>query len=364
MSLKVTCEMKEGILKEIIQDRDDLIGVDSVVNFAWAELQECVNALSMAIEQLTKRIDKECTNLNVNDSSCHELQKAEKDKWAIGFANLHVLKDQLHCKLHARKAKLGRLDHRHGQQEVDQSLCSQIQKAVKKQSTGIDSTLQKYNEKLRSLVSLQGKGGIPLDKWLPPELKKDGLYSLDVDQDIWQDYDLSDFEELPKWIIDPTVKDGIPLTQSIQTCCSEKKQFIAEQQNLCQWIYREIHVTNAIYTTSLPKDLDVAFHALLKFHDLAVLLETCRITLTSPGITTDQLQWPDFTPPAHIKDFPFLKEVKDHVQSGLEPDVHQEGGQMPSDISQDVNDTVSLDDDDEGMLEEAVEAWLSELDDD
>ena len=84
----------------------------------------------------------------------------------------------------------------------------------------------------------------------------------------------------------------------------------------------------------------------------------------SPGITTDQLQWPDFTPPAHIKDFPFLKEVKDHVQSGLEPDVHQEGGQMPSDISQDVDDTVSLDDDDEGMLEEAVKAWLSELDDD
>src|SRR5260221_14056636 len=115
--------------------------------------------------------------------------------------------------------------------------------------------------------------------WLPPELKKDGLYSLDVDQDIWQDYDLSDFEELPKWIIDPTVKDGIPLAHSIQSCCSEKKQCIAEQQNLCQWIYSEIHVTNALYTTSLPKDLDVAFCALLKLHELAVLLEMCRTTL-------------------------------------------------------------------------------------
>jgi len=92
--------------------------------------------------------------LNANDSSHHELWKAEKYKWAIGFANLHVLKDQLHCKLQAQKAELGRLDHQHGQQEVDQSLHSQIEKAVKKQSTGIDSTLQKYNEKLRSLVSL------------------------------------------------------------------------------------------------------------------------------------------------------------------------------------------------------------------
>src|SRR5258707_12306517 len=318
----------------------------------------------MAIEQLTKQINKECANLNANDSSHHELWKAEKDKWAISFANLHVLKDQLHRKLQAQKAKLGRLDHQHGQREVDQSLCSQIEKVVKKWSTGINSMLQKYNEKLRSLVSLQGKGGIPLDKWLPPELKKDGLYSLDVDQDIWQDYDLSNFEELPKWIIDPTVKDGIPLTQSIRSCCSEKKQCIAEQWNLCQWIYGEIHVTNTLYTTSFPKDVDVAFHALLKLHKLAVLLEMCRTTLMSLGITTDQLQWPDFMPPAHIEDFPFLKEVKDCVQSGLEPDVHQEGGQMPSDISQDVDDTISSDDDDEGMLEEAVEAWLSELDDD
>src|SRR5258708_11836422 len=320
MSLKVTHEMKEGILKEIIQGQDDLIGVDSVANFAWAELQEHVNTLSMAIEWLTKQIDKECANLNANDSSHCELQKAEKDKWAIGFTNLHVLKDQLHCKLQARKAELGRLDHWHGQREVDQSLHSQIEKVVKKRSTGIDSTLQKYNEKLRSLVSLQGKGGIPLDKWLPPELKKDGLYSLDVDQDIWQDYDLSDFEELPKWIIDPTVKDGIPLAQSIWSCCSEKKRCIAEQWNLYQWIYSEIHVTNTLYTTSLPKDMDVAFHASLKLHELAVLLKMCRTTLMSPGITMDQLQWPDFMPPAHINDFPFLKEVKDHVQSGLEPE--------------------------------------------
>ena len=115
MSLKATCEMKEGILKEIIQDQDDLIGVDSAANFAQAELQEHVDTLSMAIEWLTKQIDKECANLNVNDSSHCELWKAEKDKWAIGFANLHVLKDQLCHKLQAWKAELGKLNHQHGQ---------------------------------------------------------------------------------------------------------------------------------------------------------------------------------------------------------------------------------------------------------
>src|SRR5258708_12717615 len=92
MSLKATCKMKEGILKEIIHDQDDLIGVDSVANFAQAELQEHVNALSTAIEWLTKQIDKECANLNVNDSSHHELHKAEKDNYAISFQNLHAFK--------------------------------------------------------------------------------------------------------------------------------------------------------------------------------------------------------------------------------------------------------------------------------
>src|SRR5258708_12793407 len=126
MSLKATCKMKEGILKEIIQDQDDLIGVDSVANFAQAELQEHVNALSMAIEWLTKQIDKECANLNANDSSCCELWKAEKDKWAIGFTNLHVLKNQLHCKLQPSKPQLQTLTHHHPHRTQDQNLCTQI----------------------------------------------------------------------------------------------------------------------------------------------------------------------------------------------------------------------------------------------
>src|SRR5260370_8589118 len=143
--------------------------------------------------------------------------------------------------------------------------------------------------------------------WLPPELKKDGLYLLDVDQDIWQDYDASDFEMLPKWLVDPAMKDGIPLAQLIQTCESEKQQCTAEQSNLCQWIYSEIDATSVLYATSLSKDFDVAFHALLKLHELAELLEMCRTTLP----------WPQFKLPAHIQDFLFLIEVKDHLQSIL-----------------------------------------------
>ena len=120
---------------------------------------------------------------------------------------------------------------------MDQNLQAHVKKAVKSQSGSIESTWKKYNDKLKKLALLCGTHGIPRSAWLPPEIKKDGLYQLDVDQDIWQEYDMSDFEEPPKWLMDPEVKEGILLAQTIVSCCSEKRRLVAEQRNLCCWIY-------------------------------------------------------------------------------------------------------------------------------
>ena len=65
---------------------------------------------------------------------------------------------------------------------------------------------------------MQGENGIVWDAWLPPPLKKDGLYQLDMDQDIWLDYDPSHFEELPPWLTDTSVKEGIPFAQMVVNC--------------------------------------------------------------------------------------------------------------------------------------------------
>ena len=92
MSLKATCEMKEGILEELMQDGDGLSGMDSAANLAWVEWQESVDALYTAIKQLTQQINRECSHLNKKDSSHSGLQKTENDKWVMGFANLHVLR--------------------------------------------------------------------------------------------------------------------------------------------------------------------------------------------------------------------------------------------------------------------------------
>jgi hypothetical protein len=212
----------------------------------------------------------------MKDDSRIELRKAEKNGWAIGFANLRVLKEQLLCKLQAHKAELSRLDRPHGQREVDQNLRAHVEKAVKSRSGGIESTRKKYNDKLKKLALLRGTCGIPRNAWLPSEIKKDGLYQLDVDQDIWQEYDMSDFEEPLKWLTDPEVKEGILLAQTTVTCCSEKQWLVAEQRNLCSWICSEVAVTRMLYASSLSKDIDVAFFALMRLHELHGLLKTWK----------------------------------------------------------------------------------------
>ena len=107
MSLKATLQMEKDILGDLLKEGKTLgVRTDSAANLAHMEWQECVDILHAAINCLENHIKKECWTLNAKDSSCRELQKAQKDKWAIGFTNLHVLKDQLLHKLQTQRAEL------------------------------------------------------------------------------------------------------------------------------------------------------------------------------------------------------------------------------------------------------------------
>ena len=80
-----------------------------------------------------------------------ELQKLKSDKWTNKLLNLCIIKDQLLHKLQARKAELSVLDQSHAVQVLDQSMKAHVEKAVNKCSHGIESTLSKYNDKLKEL---------------------------------------------------------------------------------------------------------------------------------------------------------------------------------------------------------------------
>src|SRR5258708_24182099 len=115
--------------------------------------------------------------LALKGDSLEELKWAENDEWMKGFLNLHILKDQLLCKLHSQKEELRQLARHHNSHIVNQSLHAHVTKAFKNRSSGIEVTLKKYNGRLKQLSQLQGKGGIVKHTWLPPPLAKYELYN-------------------------------------------------------------------------------------------------------------------------------------------------------------------------------------------
>ncbi|KAF9511567.1 hypothetical protein BS47DRAFT_1363715 [Hydnum rufescens UP504] len=122
------------------------------------------------------------------------LANLKKDKWINLQLNIHVLHDQLITKLHAHKFELANLECAHASQAMDQKTKSHIEKVVKQHAPGIEATVHKYNAKQKEMLKEQGKNGVQRDAYVPLELVMEGLFNLDIDQDIWENADMVDFE--------------------------------------------------------------------------------------------------------------------------------------------------------------------------
>ncbi|KAF9505494.1 hypothetical protein BS47DRAFT_1400330 [Hydnum rufescens UP504] len=147
---------KRGNLKDLIAEGNDLV-------------QDDTTAAMKPSWRLETMINKKTNELRLTDrASASELNRLKKDKWVNIQLNLRALREQLLKKLRARK----------------------------------------------------GRGGIRRDAYILPMLTMDGLYKLDVDQDIWEDSrgDIADFPDgvVPPWLADPSVKEGILISQEVQ----------------------------------------------------------------------------------------------------------------------------------------------------
>src|ERR1700676_1284467 len=80
------------------------------------------------------------------------------------------------------------------------------------------------------MMKLWGRHGIPRNAVIPPPIEMKGLFSLDVDNDIWQDIGLANDEfggKVPPWLGDKDVQNGIQLVQEITNC--------SDELYLCEW---------------------------------------------------------------------------------------------------------------------------------
>jgi hypothetical protein len=75
----------------------------------------------------------------------------------------------------------------------------------------------------------------------PQSIQRDGLFKLDVDDDIWQDVGLDDEYDggIPLWLGDDAIRSGIQALLQRDRCHEEELRLRKERCNLQHWFINE-----------------------------------------------------------------------------------------------------------------------------
>ena len=123
--------------------------------------------------------------------------------------NALALKQRLCDRLCHRKFELENMEHAYHNTVNHAKLEAHTQQQVKCKEPGIQTLARKYNALCNLLVDMIKSKKAPLGAVAPLPIEMEGLFKLDVDDDIWQDVGLTDEHDenvdIPAWLGDEHV---------------------------------------------------------------------------------------------------------------------------------------------------------------
>lgn len=132
---------------------------------------------------------------------------------------------------------------------LEHKLSSHVESAVKRREPGILKLAQTYNTLCSQMSTLVKQRQAPRSAVAPEPIKSDGLFKLDVDDDIWQDVgledDVSDTEDssdtlqIPRWLGDESVRSGIKAQLILDRCIEERNRLSRERCTMQTWMQEE-----------------------------------------------------------------------------------------------------------------------------
>ena len=113
---------------------------------------------------------------------------------------------------------------------------------MKRHDPSIQVLAHKYNKLVDEIICVIKKNVLP-----PLHIDLNNLFTLDVDDTIWQDIGLTESEEstepLP-WLCDEEVRDGIKAMLEWDWCEEESHRLVMEKQSLQHWFREERLIVN------------------------------------------------------------------------------------------------------------------------
>ncbi|KAL0567595.1 hypothetical protein V5O48_014395 [Marasmius crinis-equi] len=156
--------------------------------------------------------------------------------------------------LESKERQLGIVEDQH------QKIHSQISQSLKRREPGIQSLARDYNSLVVKMEDLIRRNRAPANAVLPERIPIDRLFTLDVDDSIWQDVGLTDKYDNtrpPGWLADDPTREGIRALLERDRCREEIKRLSHERNAMQAWFADEWYILmHAISETSHP---DVLF---------------------------------------------------------------------------------------------------------
>ena len=123
---------------------------------------------------------------------------------------------------------------------------------MKRRQSSISRLAARYNKLCEKLRAALDKGDAPTNATAPLPINTKQLFSLDIDDEIWNDAGLSgnDGGEAPLWMSDIKVRDGIIALLNFRRCCEAFIRLKVELTNLHDWFVCEWNALQTALSTA------------------------------------------------------------------------------------------------------------------
>ncbi|KAJ7113865.1 hypothetical protein C8R44DRAFT_740749 [Mycena epipterygia] len=277
---KRVADLEASFLEAVEEDDPD-------APLVQVQVQSAEEALSAAVKKLRQ---KEAA-LGVHEKQA--LTHLGKSKY-MGFRmNARALKRRIRDRLRSRKFELDKIERSFRRLVNDQKLYSHTESAVKRREPTIAKLNTQYNKLCTDMAQAIKDGHAPPGAIAPAPIPAKQLWTLDVDDGIWQDVGLDDDdadgapEEPPLWLSDEKVRSGIKAMLELDRCDEEDIILKKERCALQVWFAEEWKVVNhAIAHAGSAGD---KYQLELRRNELVALCATWQKSLPDLGVAETTL---------------------------------------------------------------------------
>ncbi|KAJ8488660.1 hypothetical protein ONZ45_g13876 [Pleurotus djamor] len=226
---KARLERLEKIVTDLTAFPADIVQADSELPAARASL-----------DSAQKRFDNKRQALGVEEGN--QLQHLINSPFIRARMNALALKTRLRDRLRHRRFEIAPIERAHRRKGLDKQLRHHTQSAINRREPGIQAIARQYNTLVDSLARLVEQRRAPRNARIPSKVPMSGLFTLDINDEIWDDVGLTEDDEdvvPPAWLADDATRDGIRALLVEDRCGEENSRIVHERLSLQEWFSKE-----------------------------------------------------------------------------------------------------------------------------